>query len=124
MSDIDNSLYLRVLGLVVFAIGFALAYNPELISNKPIPESTYEAIERRIWWGAAIGLGILLLFHHQLRPWLLTLAAVGVALTLGILIARLIGIALDGSVAKQWFWVGVELVALAPLVFWYAKQSA
>jgi len=43
------------------------------------------------------------------------------SLLVGLLIARLIGIMLDGSVAKQWLNVGIELVILAPLIWWYLK---
>ena len=45
-------------------------------------------------------------------------------MTFGLLVARLIGIALDGGVAKQWFWVAVEVVILAGLLWWYEKVRA
>ena len=111
------------MGFIFFVVGVVLAYNPELISNKPVPEATFEAVERRVKWGIIIGIGILFMFHHQLKPWLLTTAATGSAITLGILVARFIGIVLDGSVIKQWYWVGVELAVLIMLSIWYAKQS-
>lgn len=101
--------------------GLVLAWNPELVSNKPIPTDTFKAVERRIWWGLLIGLGLLPFFHHQLRPWSATISATLSALLVGLLVARLLGIALDGSVAKQWLNVGIELVILAPLVWWYLK---
>ncbi len=115
----DNTLILRIIGVVLIVVGITLALNPELVSKKPIPSDTFEATERRIWWGLLIGFGLLLLFHHQLQPWLLTLAATSASLLIGLLIARLIGIMLDGSVIKQWINVGIELVILAPLVWWY-----
>ena len=116
---LESSLLLRLVGLALIVAGVTLVSNPELVSNKPVPDDTFEAIERRIWWGLIIGFGILLLFHHQLQPWLKTIAATGSSLLIGLLIARLIGIMLDGSVAKQWLYVGIELVILAPLVWWY-----
>lgn len=109
----------RIIGFALIIIGVTLVSNPELVSNKPIPGDTFEAIERRIWWGLIIGVGILLLFHHQLRPWIPTIAATSSSLVFGLLVARLIGIMLDGSVAKQWLNVGIEVVILAPLVWWY-----
>ena len=115
----ETSFVLRLLGVALIIVGVTLVANPELVSNKPIPDGAFEAIERRIWWGLFIGAGILLLFHHQLQPWTLTLAATGSSLVFGLLVARFIGIVLDGSVAKQWLYVGVEVVILAPLVWWY-----
>ena len=115
----ESSLILRLVGGVLIVVGIMLVSNPELVTSKPIPENTFKAIERRIWWGLIIGAGCLLLFHHQLRPWLLTLAATLSSAVFGLLVARLIGIMLDGSVAKQWLYVGVEVVILVPLIFWY-----
>ena len=112
---------LRIVGCTLVAAGVVLASNPELVTNKPIPSDTFEAIERRIWWGLLIGLGLIPLVHHQLRPWVPTLAATLSLLVFGLLVARLIGITLDGSVAKQWLYVGIEGLLLAPLVWWYLK---
>ena len=112
---------LKIIGFFVFAAGIVLASSPELISSKPVPEDIFRAVERRIWWGVLIGLGLIPLFHGTVKPWLPTIIAVGGALTFGVLIARLIGIALDGSVLKQWFWVAVEFVILIALWVWYSK---
>jgi len=115
----ENSLVLRSIGAALIIFGIVLASNPELVSNKPVPGDTFEAVERRIWWGLFIGVGILLQFHHQLLPWQPTLSATCASLLVGLLIARLIGIFLDGSVAKQWLNVGIELIVLVPFVWWY-----
>ncbi|MFY0665512.1 MAG: hypothetical protein JXQ97_12880 [Natronospirillum sp.] len=93
--------------------------NPELVSDKPVPDDPFKAVERRVWWGILIGLGLLMMTHHQLKPFLLTVAATGSALMLGFLIARILGIVLDGSTLKQWYWVGAELFVFLLLV---AKQ--
>lgn len=114
-----NIIILRCVGVAVLLAGLVLVINPELVSRKPVPSDTFEAIERRIWWGLIIGAGLLLLFHHQLQPWLTTFAAAASSLMFGLLVARLIGIALDGSVVRQWVNVGIELVLLAPLLWWY-----
>ena len=120
----EGSSIFKVIGVVVLIVGVVLVWNPELISRKPVPENTFEATERRIWWGLIIGVGTLLLSHHQLQPWMATLAATGSALLFGLLVARLIGILLDGSVVKQWINVGIELVLLVPLVWWYLRVRA
>lgn len=116
---IESSLLLKLTGILLLIVGVVLVVNPELISSKPIPDNTFAAIERRIWWGLIIGLGTLLLFHHELTPWLPTLAATGASMMFGLLVARLIGIMLDGSLIKQWLYVGIELALLAPLLWWY-----
>ena len=117
----ENSVLLRLAGIVLIFIGIVLVWNPELVSNKPVPADTFKATERRIWWGLFIGFGTLLLFHHQLVPWIPTIAATLSALLFGLLVARLIGIMLDGSVLKQWINVGIEVVILVPLIWWYLR---
>ncbi|WP_221076913.1 DUF4345 family protein [Agarivorans aestuarii] len=121
---IETSLLLRGIGIVLIIAGIVLVSNPELVSNKTIPDNTFDAIERRIWWGLLIGFGCLLMFHHQFQPWVTSLAATSASLMFGLLVARLIGIMLDGSVTKQWLYVGLELVLLAPLVWWYLRVRA
>ena len=119
----SSVLIFRGLGVLLILVGFVVSANPELIIQKPVPIDVFEAVERRVWWGLIIGIGLLLMFHHQVQPWLLTLAAAGVALTSGILVARFIGIVLDGSHPKQWFWVVVELLIIVGFAFWYWKQK-
>ncbi len=120
----EFSIALRILGSLLIIAGVVLAYNPEIVSNSPVPEDTFAAIERRIWWGLLIGAGILIIFHQQLLPWQMTLAAGVSAILFGLLIARLIGIAIDGSVLRQWINVGIEVVIMAPFLWWYFKLRA
>lgn len=115
----ESTLLFRLVGAILIIVGIVLASNPELVSNKPIPSDTFKAVERRIWWGLLIGVGILLQFQQQLRPWQATVSATIAALLVGLLMARFIGIMLDGSVAKQWLNVGIEVVILLPLLWWY-----
>jgi hypothetical protein len=63
-----------------------------------------------------------MMLHHQTTPLFLTVAAAGSALLLGFLIARFIGITLDGSTLRQWYWVGAEFALFLLLAYWYAKQ--
>ncbi len=111
----------RVAGFIMLIAGIIVVANPELITNKPVPEDTFEAIERRIWWGLLIGLGLLFIFNQRWSPWLPTFLITTVALLAGLLAARCIGIVLDGSVAKQWLLVLVEAVIAAPLLWWYLR---
>lgn len=118
----DYKIYLQVAGFIFLLSGLVLTYSPELVSSKPIPEDTFRAIERRVRWGFLIGFGMLLMFHHQVKPYLFTVAALGVTLTLGALISRVMGIVLDGSAPRQWMWVVVELIMVIGFGFWYANQ--
>jgi hypothetical protein len=120
----EDRLSYNIAGAALIAVGVLLASNPEWVSNKPVPADTCRAVERRVWWGLFIGAGVLVIGLHQLRPWLATYVGVSAAMTFGLLVARLIGIALDGGVAKQWFWVAVEVVILAGLLWWYEKVRA
>ncbi|WP_413699014.1 DUF4345 family protein [Psychromonas sp. KJ10-10] len=115
----ENTIILRLLGALLIIIGLVLSTNPELVSDKPVPTDTFKAVERRIWWGLLIGFGLLLQFHHYLMPWQATVATTFASLLVGLLISRLIGIALDGSVAKQWLNVAIEIIILVPFVWWY-----
>ncbi|MEE1673075.1 hypothetical protein SNR37_002488 [Agarivorans aestuarii] len=120
----ESKIFFQMAGGILLILGAILSYNPELVSSKPIPDDTFGAVERRVRWGFLMGFGMLLIFHHQLTPLLFTLAALGMTLTLGALIARVMGIALDGSVPRQWMWVIVELIMVIGFGIWYAKQHA
>ncbi|GEA58826.1 DUF4345 family protein [Vibrio comitans] len=117
-----HKIFLQVAGFIVLLLGAVLSYNPELVSSKPIPEDTFQAIERRVRWGFVMGIGMLLMFHHQVSPFLLTAAALGMTITIGALISRGIGIVIDGSSPRQWMWVVVELAMVIAFAVWYVKQ--
>jgi len=117
----QSEIFLKTIGMVFVVIGLVLVSNPELITNNPIPSDTFEAVERRVWWGLFISAGMLPFFHHQLKPWLPTIVAIGVAFFSGLLLARVVGIFLDGSVIKQWVYVGIEVAILVPLTWRYLK---
>lgn len=118
----DITIVLRLIGLTILIAGFVLAWNPELVSSVDIPNNPFEAVERRIKWGMVIGLGILLIFHHKLQPWLLTATAVGASIVLGMLTARSIGIVLDGKTVKQFYWLATESSVFLVLAYLYYRQ--
>ena len=63
----NSPMIIKLLAVALILAGVVLAWNPELVSNKPVPDDTFKAVERRIWWGLLIGFGILLLFHRRHR---------------------------------------------------------
>jgi hypothetical protein len=114
---------LRSLGVFLIIVGLILICYPELIGQTSMPTDAFSSIEQRIKWGFLIGLGILLLLHHQLKPWRLTASAILFSLTLGFVTARFIGIILVGLISKQLFWLGVEIVALLIFGLWYRIEK-
>ena len=104
--------------------GFIMVYSPELISIHPIATDPYQVIEKRVRRGFAIGLGLLFLFHHPWTPWGLTVFALLIALTTGIILARLLGMLWDGFFAKQLLWLAIELGALLIFGFLYGKLKS
>jgi len=46
----EHKIFLQVAGFIILLLGFVLTYNPELVSSKPIPEDTFQAVERRVRW--------------------------------------------------------------------------
>ncbi|MDR7131820.1 hypothetical protein J2X69_004185 [Algoriphagus sp. 4150] len=115
------NMLLKISGVILLMAGLILAYKPGLLSTYPLPTDPYQVIEKRVRWGFMIGLGLLLLFHHPWTPWGLTVSALLIALTTGIIIARLLGMLWDGFFAKQMLWLAVELGALLIFGFLYWK---
>lgn len=118
------NMLLKISGVILLMAGLILTYSPELISTHPIPTDPYQVIEKRVRWGFVIGLGLLLLFHHPGTPWGLTVSALLVALTTGIILARLLGMVLDGFFAKQMLWLAIELGSLLIFGFLYGKLKS
>tara|TARA_R110002012_G_scaffold301797_1_gene502335 strand:+ start:62669 stop:63031 length:363 start_codon:yes stop_codon:yes gene_type:complete len=111
----------KISGVILLIVGLILVHRPGLVSPHPIPTDPYQVIEKRVRWGFVIGLGLLLLFHHSWTPWGLTVSALLIALTTGIIIARLLGMLWDGFYVKQLLWLAIELGALLIFGFLYGK---
>jgi len=91
---------LEILAVILIIAGLILAYNPVLISSAPTQLIGYEMIEKRVKWGFLIGLGIFLVFNQQWDNWGLTILAFLSSLTIGIIIARILGFILDGLFSR------------------------
>lgn len=101
---------LRVIGVLVVVAGLVLAAVPTLVSDPGPAADTYEAIERRVWWGALAGFGALLATLRSLQPWSVALVSFLFWIVAGFLAARVIGLVLDGTDSiEQWMWTAVEL---------------
>ncbi len=120
---------LRILGIVVAGIGVAGAVFPSWFGSptggpEP-PVDVYHAIERRIRGGMLLGVGLSFIALTTLRPWSTSIPSVVFYLMTGALAARLLGLLVDGTVAKQWLWVAVEaaVMTLAALWLWRAGST-
>jgi cell division protein FtsW (lipid II flippase) len=102
---------LRIFGGLLALGGLVLIFAPTLAYDPGPPPDAFAAVERRIPWGALLGFGLLLVFRTRLMPWAATVASFVLWMVVGVIIARLAGMALDGAGGgKQWMWVGVEAV--------------
>lgn len=113
-----------VFGLVVVVVGALMTVFPvwfgPLTGGSAPPADTFEAIERRIRGGMVAGVGLVLIARTALRPWSVTIASVVFYVLLGALVARVLGLLIEGTDSRQWLYVAVEggLIALPALWLW------
>lgn len=114
----------RAVGGLLIAAGLVLVVSPELLFElEPAPDA-HEAIEQHVRWGLLICIGLFLVARTTLRPFRETVAHFFLWLSGGYLIARIIGIALEGAApSKQLIFVGVE-VLLCALAGLYLRRRA
>ncbi|MCB9545275.1 MAG: DUF4345 family protein [Myxococcales bacterium] len=112
----------RVLGLVLAAVGVVAAIAPgwfgPLTRYPQPPADVFEVVESRVRGGMILGVGLIFLAVPALRPWTVSIPAAILWFVAGALIARLLGIAVDGAVPKQWLWVAVEAGLMGILGAW------
>ena len=121
---------LRILGIVLSVFGAVAAVVPgwfgPLTGGPEPPVDVYHAIERRIRGGMVLGVGLTFIAVTALRPWSTSVPSAIFYFMTGALAARLVGLLVDGTVAKQWLWVAVEaaVMALAALWLWRGDGPA
>lgn len=114
---------LRILGIVLAGLGVVAAVFP---GGPEPPIDAYHAIERRIRGGMLLGVGLTFIAVTGLRPWSTSIPSAVFYFMTGALAARLLGLLVDGTVAKQWLWVAVEagVMTLAALWLWRSGGAA
>lgn len=115
------NLLIKIIGIIMLIVGFAFTIKPNLVSTIPESVSSYQMIEKRVMWGMLIGLGIFAIFYHQIDAWKPGIFALLSAVTLGIIIARIIGMFMDGFYTKQLLWFGIEFIFLVIFAILYRK---
>jgi hypothetical protein len=86
----------RILASLLIISGIMMTLKPWLFSQAPKHGSGYAMIEKRVLWGLLIGSGIFLIHFQQWGRWELTAWAILSSLAFGIIIARMLGMVLDG----------------------------
>ncbi len=99
----------------------------EPLTGGPEPAAdTFEAVERRVRGGMVLGLGLALIARTELRPWSVTIASVLFYVLLGALLARILGLIIEGIDPRQWMYVAIEtfLMTLAALWLWRVSPGS
>lgn len=118
--------YIRIIGILMSVVGIIGSLFPEWLSpitgaSEPI-DDIHETIERRVRAGMLLGFGLGFALIPSLKPWNRSIPLVIFYFMTGALIARLIGIGIDGSVDRQWVLVGVEIIFMILAAFWLYKK--
>ena len=118
--------YIRMIGIIMSIIGLTGSFFPEWFSlitgaSEPI-DDIHETIERRVRAGMLLGFGLGFAAIPTLKPLNRSIPLGIFYFMTGALIARLIGIVIDGSVDRQWLLVGVEIVFMIIAAFWIYKK--
>ncbi|MGB1015062.1 MAG: DUF4345 family protein [Nannocystaceae bacterium] len=101
------------LAVALVIVGGVLMTVPTLAHDPGPAADTFAAIERRIPWGGVLGLGLFVGFRPRPASWGATAMAFIWTVALGLLLARLVGLALDDPAnTRQWVWVAVEAVVV------------
>lgn len=116
-----------ILGIILAGVGVIAAVFPDwfgpLTGGPEPPVDVYHAIERRIRGGMVLGVGLIFIAVTALRPWSISLPLAIFYFMTGALAARLLGLLVDGTVAKQWLWVAVEAVVMALAALWLWRSG-
>ena len=118
----------RSLGIALALVGVLMSVFPgwfgPLTGGSEPPAGIYEAVERRIRGGMLLGVGLCFVAIPSLKPWSVSLPTAVFYFMTGALAARILGILLDGAVAKQWLWVAVEVAFMLAASLWLWHSSA
>ncbi|WP_192350074.1 hypothetical protein [Algoriphagus sp. Y33] len=112
----------KIAGFISLILGFIFTFKPDILAKIQLSVDPNTMIEIRVKWGLLIGLGIFLLGHNNWTLWL-TITGMLTALTLGVILARLMGLVMDGFFVKQIDWLLIELLALLVFGFLYWQIS-
>ncbi len=117
----------RIFGIAMAVLGVVAAVFPTwfgpLTGGPEPPLDVFEAVERRVRGGMVLGAGLAFIAIPALRPWSTSIPTAIFYFMTGALAARLLGLLVDGAVAKQWLWVAVEAVVMAIAALWLWRNG-
>lgn len=114
---------LRALGVFAALASLVLVVSPTLVHDPGPAPDVFEATERHVRWGLGISLGALLFVNRWRRPWSVLFAWTVFCLSSGYLVARFIGMAIEGPTNQdQWVLVAVEVAVCAAAAFWIHRK--
>lgn len=120
----------RIFGLVLAVLGLAASIFPSWFASltqaaEPTAD-VYEAVERRVRGGMVLGVGLAFVAIPSLRPWSTSIPTAIFYFMTGALLARLLGLVVDGILPRQWMLVAVEcgFMTLAALWLWRSGVAA
>ena len=112
----------RIFGIVFAILGTVAAVFPTwfgpLTGGPEPPVDLFEAVERRVRGGMVLGVGLSFIAIAALRPWSTSIPTAIFYFMTGALVARLLGLLVDGAVPKQWSLVAVEAVVMTLAALW------
>jgi len=112
----------RILGFVLAAVGVAASVFPgwfgPLTRFPNPPVDIFEVIESRVRGGMVLGVGLTFIAVTALRPWSTSIPSAIFYFMTGALVARLLGLVVDGAVPKQWLLVAVEAGVMTAAALW------
>ena len=71
-----------------------------------------------------LGVGLVLIARTALRPWSVTIASVLFYVLLGALLARVLGLIIEGTDSRQWLYVALEGALIVPPALWLWHSSS
>ena len=101
-----------IIGIAVLIIGILLTIYPQWISAIPKETKGYELIEKRVGYGFLIGFGIFTILYQHNTSWKTIVCLLLFSFTLGVIVARSIGLLVNGFFLKQFLWLGIEFIIL------------
>lgn len=118
---------LRKLGAILALLGTVAAVFPAwfgpITGGSMPPVDVFESIERRVRAGMVLGVGLTLIAVTTLRPWSVSVPSAIFYVMTGALVARLLGLMVDGSVSRQWLLVAIEAAVMAAAAMWLWRAS-
>lgn len=109
----------QVLGAVAALVSLVLAFVPTLVHDPGPAPDLFEATERHVRWGLGVGLGAVFVVNRWRRPWSVLVAWLAFCVSGGYLLARFVGMALEGPTnLMQWVFVGVEILLCGIAAAW------